>query len=245
MIGIVVVSHSHALAEAAIALAGEMVPAERRPRIEAAAGLDAHTFGTDATAIAAAVGSVDDGDGVLVLLDLGSAILSAEMALEFLDPDAAARVRLSPAPLVEGLVAAVVKASTGAGLDACDAEAQRGLEAKASHLGDGAAVSAPSERAASDEAGEWLVVEIPVELSSGLHARPAAAVVAALGDLDCEVLARNATLVGEETQADSAIGLMGLGLREGDVLAVRASGPDASAAIAALEALAADRFGER
>ena len=52
----------------------------------------------------------------LVLLDLGSAILSAELALEFCDPDVAARVRLSPAPLVEGLVAAVVTAATGAGL---------------------------------------------------------------------------------------------------------------------------------
>lgn len=245
MIGIVVVSHSRALADAAIALAAEMVPAERAPRIEAAAGLDAGTFGTDAAAIAEAVGRADGGDGVLVLLDLGSAILSAEMAVEFLDPDAAARVRLSPAPLVEGLVAAVVTASTGAGLDACDAEARRGLEAKASHLGGGEPAPARGGGAASGAAGEWLFVEVPVELPSGLHARPAAAVVAALAELDCVALARNATLAGEETEADSAIGLMGLGLRRGDVLAVRASGPDAAAAIAALEALAADDFGER
>ncbi len=118
MIGIVVVSHSRRLAEAAVELACEMVPSDRRPSIEIAAGLDEHTFGTDAEAISAAIEAADGGEGVLVLLDLGSAVLSAEMACEFLDPDAAARVVLSGAPLIEGLVAAVVTASGGAPLAA-------------------------------------------------------------------------------------------------------------------------------
>ena len=89
MIGIVVVSHSRALGEAAAALAGEMVAEDARPAIEVAAGLDEHTFGTDAAAVAEAVGRADSPDGVLVLLDLGSAVLSAEMALEFVDPEVA------------------------------------------------------------------------------------------------------------------------------------------------------------
>ena len=65
----------------------------------------------DAAAIAEAIERVGSPDGVLVLMDLGSALLSAEMALEFLDPELAGRVRLTPAALVEGLVAAVVTAS--------------------------------------------------------------------------------------------------------------------------------------
>lgn len=136
MIGIVVVSHSRALADAAVRLAAEMVAEDKRPVVAVAAGLDATTFGTDAVAVSEAITAADSADGVLVLLDLGSAILSAELALEFLDPEVAGRVRLTSAPLVEGLVAAVVTASTGASLDAVAAEAARGLAGKQDHLGD-------------------------------------------------------------------------------------------------------------
>lgn len=134
MVGIVVVSHSRALADAAIALAGEMVSAVDGPAIRAAAGLDESTLGTDASAVAEAILGVDGPDGVLVLMDLGSAVMSAELALELLDPQVAGRVRLSAAPLVEGLVAAAVMASAGADLDTVAREAQQGLGAKQHHL---------------------------------------------------------------------------------------------------------------
>ena len=87
-------------------------------------------LGTDATEIAAAVGRADDGDGILVLADLGSGIMSAETALELLDPGVAARVRLSPAPLVEGLVGAYAAAGIGKTLDVVAAEAETAIEAK-------------------------------------------------------------------------------------------------------------------
>lgn len=152
MIGIVVVSHSRALAEAAVALASEMTGSGAGPAVEVAAGLDATTSGTDAVAVAEAVTRADGGDGVLVLLDLGSAVLSAEMALELLEPELAQRVRLSAAPLVEGLVGAVVAAAAGADLDTAATEAERGLVAKAHHLGAGAASAhgaAPTQGTAS------------------------------------------------------------------------------------------------
>lgn len=229
MIGIVVVSHSRALATAAIALASEMVPTGSRPTIVAAAGLDPVTFGTDATAVAEAMGRADSGDGVLVLLDIGSAVLAAELALELLEPDAAARVCVSPAPLVEGLVAAVVTASTGAALAACDAEARRGLDAKAAHLGGGAG---PGREPAG--AADGLTRSATVTLPDGLHARPAAALVAALAALDARVEARNATAGTGFVDALSPVDLLGLQLRSGDVLQARASGPDAEAALGAV-----------
>ena len=134
MTGIVVVSHSRALATAAVALATEMVPGDP-VRVAVAAGLDETTFGTDATAILAAVQEVDDGAGVVVLMDLGSAVLSAELALDLLEPEQRERVVLSPAPLVEGLVVAVVTASGGAGPAAVAAEAGAALGAKRAQLG--------------------------------------------------------------------------------------------------------------
>lgn len=134
MIGIVVVSHSRALADAAVELSSELFGAGTPPTIVVASGTADGGFGTDATAVSAAIEAADSGDGVLVLMDLGSSVMSAEMALEFLDPDLASRVRLCGGPLVEGLVVASVTASTGASLDKVDSEARRALEAKGEHL---------------------------------------------------------------------------------------------------------------
>ena len=132
-VGLVVVSHSRPLADAAVVLARGMLPG-RELAVEIAAGDVDGGLGTDATAIAAAIAAADSGDGVVVLMDLGSAILSAETALELLDDDLRDRVVLSPAPLVEGLVGAAVIATTGAPRDRVAAEALRGLAPKQAHL---------------------------------------------------------------------------------------------------------------
>ncbi|MDP9407366.1 MAG: dihydroxyacetone kinase phosphoryl donor subunit DhaM [Actinomycetota bacterium] len=132
-VGLVVVSHSRALGEEAKRLALEMVSGGE-VRIEVAAGLDETTLGTDATAIAGAVEEADSGDGVVVLMDLGSAVLSAEMALEMVADDVRQRVVLSPGPLVEGLVVAATAAATGRDRAAVAADAARGLLPKEMHL---------------------------------------------------------------------------------------------------------------
>lgn len=133
-VGIVVVSHSRALATAAVDLVSQMVPEESRPPIRVAAGLDDTTLGTDATAIGRAIGELSDCPGILVLVDLGSAILSTEMALEFLDEDLAAKVCLSPAPLVEGLFAAFITASTEANLATVERDALEALKPKQAQI---------------------------------------------------------------------------------------------------------------
>src|SRR3954468_19080493 len=133
-VGIVVVSHSRALADAALALAGEMLHG-RHVKIEVAAGLDEHTFGTDAVRVKEAIEKVDGPEGVVVLMDLGSAVLSAELACDLLDdPSARDRVLLSSAPIVEGLIVAAVAASAGASRFEVAAEARAALMGKNAHL---------------------------------------------------------------------------------------------------------------
>jgi PTS hybrid protein len=132
-VGLVVVSHSRPLAEAAVALARQMLPGAE-VTIEVAAGTEDGGLGTDAVAVSAAISAADSGDGVVVLMDLGSAVLSAETALELLEDDLRARVLLSSAPLVEGLVGAVVVASGGADRERVATEALRGLAPKQAHL---------------------------------------------------------------------------------------------------------------
>ncbi|TCN36917.1 phosphocarrier protein FPr [Kribbella orskensis] len=231
------VSHSRALAEAAVGLASEMVAEGDRPVIAVAAGLDETTFGTDAAAVAEAIGTADSPDGVLVLLDLGSAILSAELALEFVDPETAERVKLSSAPLVEGLVAAVVTASTGASLDAVITEASRGLAGKQDHLGDSPAVvdSAPV-------AAESASVEIAVGNEHGLHARPAAKLVALVNGFDAAVTLTDLDTGRGPVDAGSLSMVATLNAQQGHRLRVGASGPDADAALQAISALADRAF---
>ena len=133
-VGIVAVSHSAALAQAARELALQMV-ADNPPAFALAAGTPDGGLGTDATAVAAAITEVASPDGVLVFMDLGSAVLSAEMALEFIDlPDV--EVRLTSAPFVEGLLAATVRAAGGASLDQVAHEAGQALLAKRAQVGD-------------------------------------------------------------------------------------------------------------
>ena len=135
-VGIVIVSHSHKLATAAVDLVAQMVSEETRPPVRVAAGLDETTLGTDAAAVSAAIEELSECPGILVLVDLGSAILSAQMALDFVDPELAATVTISPAPLVEGLFAALITASTGAPLEAVASAAANALSPKQSQLAD-------------------------------------------------------------------------------------------------------------
>lgn len=115
-VGLVLVSHSAAVAEGTAELARQM--AGEAVRIVPAGGVADGALGTDATKIAAAIEAADAGAGVVVLGDLGSAILATRTAIELIDPERAARVRLSRGPFVEGAVVAAVQASIGDPLEA-------------------------------------------------------------------------------------------------------------------------------
>ena len=121
LVGIVVVSHSARIAEGTVELARQMAGPELR--LEAAGGAADGSLGTDATAIMAAIETADAGAGVVVMADLGSAVLATQTALLMLGPAIADRVRLSGGPLVEGTVVAAVQASIGDDLEAVSAAA--------------------------------------------------------------------------------------------------------------------------
>jgi PTS hybrid protein len=109
MVGIVIVSHNSKLAEGIKELAEQMAKASQK--IIASGGLADGSMGTDAVRISEAITEAQTGDGVVVLVDLGSAVLSSETALEFLDEDLRQVVKIADAPIVEGTIAATVQAS--------------------------------------------------------------------------------------------------------------------------------------
>ncbi|MEV6096545.1 dihydroxyacetone kinase phosphoryl donor subunit DhaM [Nocardia sp. NPDC051981] len=242
MIGLVVVSHSRALAEAAVALAAGLLPDQGVP-VRIAAGLSDTEFGTDAVAVAEAITAADSGDGVLVLLDLGSAVLSAETALDLLESPVA--VRLSAGPLVEGLVSALAAAGGGGDLDAVAREAGNALAAKRAQLGDSVGTGPagdPQSSTAVQPVDDSAITEI-IEVTNehGLHARPAAELVSALREVEAVVALRNATTGAGPVPGDSLTRVLTLGVHPGQRLEVSATGPEAARAVAKVRALTENR----
>ena len=111
MVGIVIVSHSQKLAEGVVEISRMM--AESAP-IVAAGGLDDGSLGTSYEKICAAVEKVYSADGVIVLMDMGSAVMTTEMVLEDLDKP---NVKMLDCPLVEGAVLAAVESVGGRSLE--------------------------------------------------------------------------------------------------------------------------------
>lgn len=128
MVGIVIVSHSAKVAEGVKEMAEQMAGSGQR--IIAAGGLEDSSLGTDAIKISSAISAADSSDGVVVLVDLGSAVLSAETALELLDETVRQRVRIADAPLLEGSIVAAVQAAAGDPLTAVVAAAEETREFK-------------------------------------------------------------------------------------------------------------------
>jgi phosphoenolpyruvate-protein phosphotransferase/dihydroxyacetone kinase phosphotransfer subunit len=216
MIGVVIVSHSARLAEGVVELVQQV--AQDKVRVAAAGGTADGGLGTDAFRVMEAIEAVKSDEGMLVLMDLGSAVLSAETALEMLDEDVRSRVRLCDAPLVEGAVAAVSLAAAGGTLEEIAAEAERSLSAKTESPATGP--------------GDERVVTLSNPL--GLHARPAARLIRLLRPFDARVAIENVTAAIGPVEAASLNGLLRLRARQGHQLRLRAEGEQASQILAEL-----------
>ena len=115
MVGFVLISHSKEIAEGTADLVRQMAG---EVEMAAVGGDSEGSFGTDPDRIREAVEGLG-ADEVLIFMDLGSAVLSAETVLDMLEEDLRNRVRLVDAPFVEGAFSAAVIASTGADADEC------------------------------------------------------------------------------------------------------------------------------
>ena len=111
MVGIVIVSHSEKLAAGVVEIAKMMAP---DAPLAAAGGLDDGGLGTSYGKISAAVDEVYSEDGVAVLMDMGSAVMTTEIVIEDKDDS---KVRMLDCPLVEGAVLAAVESTGGITLD--------------------------------------------------------------------------------------------------------------------------------
>ena len=242
MVGIVIVAHSAQLAEAVQALAKQMLRQE--VPLAAVGGIDdpENPFGTDATQIHEAIKSVYSGDGVVVLMDIGSALLSAEASLEFLTEEQRAKVRLCEAPLVEGTIAAAVSSEAGGTLEQVMDEARGALAAKASQLKvEVSEISIKTPRKTEAPVEDMCLT---IQNRLGIHARPAARFVTTASQYQSDITVRNITRNSGSVSAKSINLITTLGVRQGHEIAVSAVGPDAEEALVALRALVESNLGE-
>jgi phosphoenolpyruvate---glycerone phosphotransferase subunit DhaM len=238
-VGILVVSHSAAVASGTVERARQM--AADVPLV-AAGGTEDGGIGTSFEAITAGLEELRDTDGIVVLCDLGSAYLTTDTALDFLDDDDRVRVHVSQAPLVEGTVAAAVAAQTGGDVSAVLAAAASAAGPVATDQPGGTthdSTSAPVDGAVGSSPEDAAVASASVELvnESGLHARPAAEFVKTAARFDARVRVNG-------VDAKSLLAIMALALPKGATVGIEASGDDAQDAVDALVGLVRSGFGE-
>jgi PTS hybrid protein len=241
-VGLVLVSHSALIAHGLVDLARQMAPTVA---LVPAGGSGDGTredagIGTSFDVVSAALAAAEGGDGVVVLADLGSAYLTAETAVDMLDEDAAGRVLVVRAPLVEGAVAAAVAAETGGTLEDVAAAAASAASADAAEDADAGLAPDPradgTERAPASGSGTVRGEAVLVN-RDGLHARPAA-------DFVTRASAYSSAITVNGQNAASLLGVMALGLTRGAHVVIEATGDDAAEAVTALVELIDSGFGE-
>lgn len=244
MVGLVIVSHSAKLAQGVAELMRGMAGTE--VQIAPAGGMDLpdQPLGTDANLIHKAIEEVYTDDGVAILVDLGSAILSTELALEMLTPEQRAHVMIAPAPLVEGGLAAAVQARLGSSLQAVVAEARTALDAKLAQLGYFDQPTHPPTDQPTNLHLTTVELVLPIKNRLGLHARPAARFVQTAARFNADVSIQDLTNGRGPVSAKSINGVTTLGVLKGHEIKVIARGADAQAGLDALAALARENFGD-
>ncbi|MGB9673103.1 MAG: phosphoenolpyruvate--protein phosphotransferase [Anaerolineales bacterium] len=244
MVSLVIVSHSRTLAQALADLARQVAPAQVSIAIAGGAGNAHQEFGSDALDIMNAIQSVYQDEGVLVLTDLGSTILSAEMAVEFLPVEQQGKIRLCAAALVEGTIAAAVQAGLGQPLDIVEQEAMQALQPKLEHLQPQAQPThLPSPQPSAGMAQENILT-VRLTNPHGLHARPAAQFVQTVLGYNAQVFVEKSNQPGRRVPGNSLNGLTSLGAVQGDELRISAQGAQSKEVLQALQKLIENQFSQ-
>lgn len=242
MIGLIIVSHSKQLAEGLLQLANQMQNTQHC-QIRIAAGIDddKHPIGTDAIKVMEAIESLADASHIILLMDLGSAILSAETALDLIDSELAKKVHLCSAPLVEGTIAMTAAASGGAPIDTILLEAKNALQAKQQQLNEDINLTPSMPNQLAPTSKYAIKTQCIIQNPAGLHLRPAAKISSTLGAFKANIQLRHGNKIAD---AKSMNQITLLQAYQGDKIELIAEGEDAQAAIDAFNLLADENFGD-
>jgi phosphocarrier protein FPr len=243
LVSIVVVTHSEELAIGTAQLASQMAGEESVP-IFPAGGTEDGRLGTSFEKVTQALEqALEEGDSVLILMDLGSAVMVTQMAIESLPEDAQKRIHMTNAPLTEGAIAAFVASAGGEEIDGVRRAAEQALATP--KVPEATPVEAVAATPPDEPGAEEKSVELTIPNPTGLHARPAARFVRIAMRFDADVSVQNVTHGRPRANAKSMMEVANTGTAwQGERIRITAEGDDAEEALEALRALVESGFGE-
>lgn len=238
-----IVAHSEKLAVGVVELASQMAAEESVP-LFAAGGTEDGRIGTSFDKVEQALQqALEQAESVLILVDLGSAVMVTQMAVESLPEAMQQRIRMTNAPLTEGAIAAVVAAAGGDDVDGVQRAAEQALATP--KIPEAAPVEAAGPSPTEESGIGQKSIELTVPNPAGLHARPAARFVRTAMRFDADINVRNVTHQRPPANAKSMMEVANTGTAwQGERIRITARGDDADEALAALQTLVQSGFGE-
>lgn len=232
---LLIISHSAKLAAGVVELAEQMAP---QVPLRAVGGRHDGQLGTDYDQIETTLQELlEAGHQVGILTDLGSATMSVESILEYIDGPA----RILPGPIAEGTIAAAVAAAQGADLDGLQTAVRQAAQSQTTNTANAIETEPAGQRPRGPREATTLANPeqpshanhpiatrtIVVGQADGLHARPAALIARMIANYDASVTINGAP-------ANSLLELLGLNVRHGDTITVTGNGTQADAAVNAV-----------
>lgn len=245
MVSLIFVSHSYKLAEITAEYIKEVTNADVPIAFSGGAGEDHNELGTDAIDIFNTIEKIYSDDGVIIFCDLGSALISSELALSMLDEEKSENVRITSAPFIEGGLNAAIQSSLGKSIDEVIGESLESLTPKISYVKDKSNCYITNDTAENIEFKDYVKGEYKILLDNGFHARPVFMFINLIANSKSEVYISNKTKHKPPVSADSITKVTLLNIEYGDIMEIYAKGPDAEQVLERFEYLVNGKFETR
>ena len=242
MVSLIFVSHSYNLAKVTSEYIKKVTNVDIPIAFSGGSGDDHSDLGTDAIDVFNAIMSVYSDDGVVVFCDLGSALISSELALSMLDEEQSKNVRITSAPFIEGGVNAAIQSSLGKSIDEVINESLESLTPKISYVKDKFDYTVNNEIMENIEFKDYIKGEYKILLEHGFHARPVFMFINIIANSKSVVFISNKTKHKPPVSADSITKVTLLNIEYGDVMEIYAKGPDAEQVLDRFEYLVNEKF---
>ena len=242
MVSLIFVSHSYELAKTTAEYIKKVTNTDIPIAFSGGSRDDHKELGTDAVEVFNAIESVYSDDGVIIFCDLGSALISSELALSMLDEEKAKNVRMTSAPFIEGGINAAIQSSLSKNIDEVINESLESLTPKISYVKDKFDYSINNNLLEDIEFKDYIKGEYKILLENGFHARPVFMFINIIANSKSKVFISNKTKHKPPVSADSITKVTLLNIEYGDVMEIYAKGPDAEDVLERFEYLVNGKF---
>lgn len=231
MVNLIFVSHSNELAEATSKYIKEITKSKNSIAFCGGVGVDKKEFGTDPIDILNIIEEVYSEDGVIIFCDMGSALISSQLAISMLDENKQPNVKITSAPFVEGGIIASIQASLNKKINDIILESLESLSSKKSYVEyEGYLQNSQNDNGKNERVENLLKDykkrEYKITLNNGFHSRPVFQLINIVTNSKSSVYIANKTKNKGPIQADNITKITLLNMEYNDTMEVYAKGED-------------------